>query len=750
MINNKVNDIQIQKSGFKRSPFNFSHDVNTTLGFGECQPFMCKLLTPNSKTTVSAESLIRPAPMVAPTFGRIRMRDLHNFVSFSDLSPLLAHLLAQTSVSAGTQTFVPTQVPHCKLSMLSCACLVGSSVSIWRSEHSTTGDHVWTLAKQGSSSFNNITSAIFDDFCSGANYKPILKRRSSNVISGTVSNGWCLNFDWIVGGSSGKTDDVAPYIPVRGDLSGSTSATDLESFRVSFFDSEFSPDSADIVNVFNRGSYDYALCFKLSGFGKRLRKVLIGCGYQIDTNSDEYVSMLPLFAFYKSYFDVFGLTLYSNYFTSNCAKILTYYDIHNLPNVSPAFYNTGEARCSIVWGFIVDLANCYATYDQDFVSAHIPNTTISPSSGISGRLIDITDEDLVSPEIVENDSSSDTVYSTPNHAFINTILHGHLDEETLKRLYKWTNCNTVAGKKIADILRSQGLGDFVDNTKPSFIGSFDTPITVSDVVSTADTVTDDNSKGAFLGQYGGRGIGYNDGKKTFTYETSEFGFWVSIGCIIPEGGYCQAIDPNVFCLSKLDFYNPEFDALGYEASRRSIVCGSIPYADDINGRSVSGATFGYIPRYSSFKVAFNKMNGDFSLRSTKETYLPYSIDRVIDLCEPWSEGVSVASDGNYMCVSTVELPPSKLPNASLAWRYVARYPWLQNYNRIFAYSNSSEVEAMKVANNLGWDFTLYSKEYDNFMLHEAVNMRCYASMLPIEESFETSEDGNFNGSVTKS
>ena len=71
---NKQKKIKVENSGFKRSKFNWSHDVNTTFGWGEIQPTQCKMLIPGSKTTMQAQNLIRLAPMVAPTFGRVKYK----------------------------------------------------------------------------------------------------------------------------------------------------------------------------------------------------------------------------------------------------------------------------------------------------------------------------------------------------------------------------------------------------------------------------------------------------------------------------------------------------------------------------------------------------------------------------------------------------------------------------------------------------------------------------------------------------
>ena len=104
MKTNKLKKIPVPKSGFKRSRFNWSHDVNTTFSWGEVQPTQCKLLIPNSKTTLSTQSLIRLAPMVAPTFGRVRYKTYNQFVKLAEIFPNWDALMAQEPKSTGYGT----------------------------------------------------------------------------------------------------------------------------------------------------------------------------------------------------------------------------------------------------------------------------------------------------------------------------------------------------------------------------------------------------------------------------------------------------------------------------------------------------------------------------------------------------------------------------------------------------------------------------------------------------------------------
>lgn len=45
------------------------------------------------------------------------------------------------------------------------------------------------------------------------------------------------------------------------------------------------------------------------------------------------------------------------------------------------------------------------------------------------------------------------------------------------------------------------------------------------------------------------------------------------------------------------------------------------------------AGFGFVPRYSGYKVARNVSNGGFSLRSSRDIFQPYMLDKFIGVGE---------------------------------------------------------------------------------------------------------------------
>ena len=119
MKSNRQKKIRLPKSGYNRSRFNWSHDVNTTFGWGEVQPTQCKLIVPNSKTMLSTQELVRLAPMVEPTFGRIKFKTFNQFVPIADLFSNYDAMMAQEPVSTSFGSKVPQALPSIILVRLS-------------------------------------------------------------------------------------------------------------------------------------------------------------------------------------------------------------------------------------------------------------------------------------------------------------------------------------------------------------------------------------------------------------------------------------------------------------------------------------------------------------------------------------------------------------------------------------------------------------------------------------------------------
>lgn len=780
MKSNKQGKIRVPKSGFKRSRFNWTHDVNTTFTWGELQPTQCKLLIPGSKTTFSSQSLIRLAPMVAPTFGRVKYKTYNQFVSLAEVMPNFDAMMAQEPVTTAFGTKVPQAIPTISLGLLSSWVLNGCHGTMyWKLRNGDAfveGRYV-TEYRESPIDANDSWDDSFTALAGVGIDKPfdILTdpyNRTSNGILPNVGARVCINLNKFgsryaqVFGTGNQFQvvtamkDITDMCPV---IRGWNNAVNFEeAARVQDYQAEVTFESADYVLESDSG---FALCVELSDFGKRLRKILQGCGYQIDFTSTTQVSILPLLATYKAYFDIFGLELYQGWETTYCSKLIKYIENNFLSNVGDYFVRrlstdlvTATNENSGIFFMMQEVGNMFYTDDVDYVSAHIDALSVSPTvsteeflnvndagSVLTSNGLHLDDATFANGDLTN--SSQDMNYAAPGIngeslgalSWINNVNHSQIDAEMLKRLYKWTNRNTVLGRRIAEILRAQGLGKYVDECKSNYIGSTDTLVTISDVVSTAAT------EDAALGQYGGKGLQYTE-NKTLVFENDSYGYWITLATVVPESGYTQGLDPTLTAVSKMGLYNPDFDALGMEATTKETVVGTNYLVGPVSDKQ---NTFGFIPMYSKFKVAHNLVNGDFNRHGKRNTYMPYTLDKQLYINDFEQRGEKYSADTLINQV-LVDVSNRYLPHAGNVWRYPTKYNWLGNFDRIFlrvneqddVEVNATSTGALNSTELVG--FADYGE--DNFLSHSIYEVQCYAPMKPIVDSYGLDEDDPMIGS----
>lgn len=770
MNNNSVGSIAVSNTKRPRARFNLSADLHTSMDFGSVIPARVHLQMPNSKVVCSSTERVLCSPLLAPTMGRLSLKAYHNFVRLSDLTENFAPMLAQERVSRGTSQFVPLSVPSITVRALSLFVLTGAYMNFYKQNASgVTGD---------SADVNACSSPVYSgtsgDLATDADLSAlgILTKVSGDSVYG-IANYFLLSSDLVFGYSGHPTRGIPLGNPNNGTFYPVDPSCSYFEANKDWYDlSDVTPQNADYVIPVTVGTDTYYLCFRLSDFGKRLRKVLIGCGYQIDFTSSQSVSVLPLCAYFKSYFDVFGLTLYTNWEQSECYRFLRSADLSASPSLAD-FWNLSTISGSTIPGFfrtfmIKEVGLCFYTDEHDFVSAHTVSESVSPApTGV----LDVVDVDNLSgnaytPNIDvasvaagqngNSDLNPSTSTNLSGHAFIDSVIHGQLDSELLKRLYRWTNRNTIAGQRIAEILRAQGLGSYVDECKSDFIGSFELPIDIYDGISNADTYSQAADSGAPLGERFGNGqASTRDDKnksceRPFTFECNEYGYWVTLFTVVPKGGYTEAFDPTVFALSKFQFYQPDFDSLGMEFSPKSLVQGSMPFADFTAASGKLSDSFGLAPRYFRWKFGRNCANGDFTRRGVRDSFAPYYLDRIIDVGERLVRDVSPSTSIRAFTL-VKEFKPLMLPIAGNVWRYPTRYPFIGRFNRIFNRIFASREHGANMSVDRIAEFEYFSGSDDNFILHAIFDVQYFAPMLPVEDSFETFDDDNApNSSVEKS
>lgn len=781
MRNNLQNDVKIENAKNFSSKFNLSGSYSSTASVGEVTCKFSRLLQPGTKAMCGEESLVFLAPLVAPTYAKQHYKTWHNFVPISDVWSNYDAFISQQPISRNGQIIKPVQEPCIPKDGLSLFVLNGAKATLY--------------ARQLPDDFPaDISSMDMVPYISGGYFD---FPSTLNVVSGTteyaklyrkvVNTYWSLRSDNTPVFNVGALVNCTPDAPVGGtsDLELESGNMTFETFRREDVDvgqslwygydltTNVSMDKSDYnlyTIVRNGGGLDhsYIVCFafRLSSWGIRLFKTLRGLGYGVDMDARlEVRTILPLLAVYKSYWDMFGLNLWQNFESTYCGRLISYLEQTNQTNV---WYN------STAWNLfkpfmLTELGSMWLTEKNDYISAHLPQPVVSANNqtpligvidvynGSSGGSV----QPLNNIHVQSNDApSSDPMPSMgypDGHAYIDTIQHGYLDSEILKRLYKRTNANTALGHKIADLMRSQGLGTYMERTRVNYIGETDAILDVQSVISQADTFKSANGsrEGAMLGQRGGRGVGYKKNDKKLFYKTDCLGYWICLESITCDSGWSQSEDVTLSAVNQHEKYQPDYENLGLSLSPKSIINGSRnegfggAVSDTQHTQlSMSRQPFGFSPRMSAYKVGRSCLSGGFALRSMRDNFLGYNMDKVVLPDEFYNQDVTALNpssiSGPSNCKKILHMigfRTKDVPTAGNPYRFLGRWPWMGNLLRIFAYEGTGEGYAQWLdgqqyqALAKVWEY--HYRTEDNYILLGEIWFKAWSPMVPIEETYGT-------------
>lgn len=486
----------------------------------------------------------------------------------------------------------------------------------------------------------------------------------------------------------------------------------------------YDDDSAShSVNM--RDDNKLVVCMKATAFGRRILKVLTGL-YNTDNfskyipdypvNSDfsvsqhEVISLTPLFAYYKHWFDIYNPAREHTWFDTNAFKLIhCFYDLpvplhkwftevdDNSIFDPTSIYNYFRLANSLkpvrkAWfDFFVDLAQCVYVLPVDNITVATPTPVGNIQTDINSMHLAFgaTGEPTESLDPAPFTVSANVSSSTPYGDGADTDLQqsGGLGVQMLLRLYNWSNKNSVICQNLRGYLKKYGIVLPKDNIldRNSYYAQID------DIFSTAET------SDGFLGQYAGKGIGSGMVSVSLK-DTKDYGFLIQTLCISPHSGYVQA--NALYPITRMEHYQPEYDSLGMEAMSMRQVQGR-----DYNLSAPSGSRlFGFRPRFFDLKVKNNVANGYFANRGSMVQYLPYSLDRIF-----------AVPDINTS-VSELTFNKGYYPLANEDIRKVGLVEQLGEYDRIFV-DNTGMV--------------------DNFIFNILQEYKVWSSFKPVSDSFDT-------------
>ena len=486
-------------------------------------------------------------------------------------------------------------------------------------------------------------------------------------------------------------------------------------------------------------------CFQFSARAKRLRKQFLGLGYSLNGEDNKPVSIAPLLAYYKAYYDYFGLTRDIQFEQTNCFKIIQYIWDYNV-NFFQLTGHVSSQPLSIFILFLRDFQNLYYTDASSYIAAH----RAFPMNGAGSRLPNINTGVYSLVNYASSTSSASRTYLQPNQFSVpanpaDPPQFTWLSIDLLRRLSRFVSKDSVIGKRLSDWVKVHYGSDVsFDLFKDSFnISEWRTPIDIDDVFSTSETADVGNAdKGDYLGAYAGKGIGF--GKGGFTFKAPTHGFVFVMSCIVPITNIFQGNDPTLYAIDNDTIPHPEFDALGYEFTPKGVFMGDnflLGVKDDLG---LTSKGFGWVPRYTGFKVKKNIVNGDMYCGYFKRDLLPYFNDRLI--LNHSAQCIDVTdTDGKPTGNFRFYFNTNNVPSASTSWQQICKYGFLSNYNRLF-YNVKSDTDFVSTESG---DFIFDYGEFDNFICQTVFDVKVKNWLKPVQNSYDTVDEVD-NSTISQS
>jgi hypothetical protein len=663
---------------------NYTHDLsfdnNTTMDFGVLQPLLSQYMLPKSHIKVNSKQLVRLAPMPTPSFARMYLSNFASFVKMTDVVPYHECLLAKLPFSVGGHTYLPTSLPYTNNKTLMYFLMQDAFVDYYYVPAGTPSAQNKDYTRVTSAdTVNTIISAFITAFL------PTTATTQSSVLH--------PHFNWIQKPKNGVS--VPPSI---------------------------TPFSADYTLAFGDDA-KYLICFKFSQAGLRLRKILLGLGFSLTFDDVSKLSLAPLLAFYKAYYDRFGLTRDLPFETTNCfsiIKIIENYSVdYTLENL--------QSNVTFVNFIHKELSECWYTTANSYIAAHRSSLT----NGITSRTLDQPLSQFGESTVLPNDSEVSYPYTSLYSPGVNSYSFTQLSLDLLKRLSTFVNKDSVIGKRLSDWVRVHYGADvsnslFEDSNR---INEWRTNIDIDDVFSTSDTADiGKDKKGDYLGAYAGKGTGFS--QSGFTFRAPVHGFVFVMSCVVPLANTFQGNDPTLLAIDLDTIPQPEFDALGFEATPRNVFIGDNGVYSSAAPTPKSADTFGFVPRYTGFKTKKNIVNGDMYKGYYQTDLLPYFNDRLLYNNE--ADCKILVSDESTGAVTKLhfDITNNHVPNASTEFQKICRYAFMGDYDRLF-YNDTSEFSSV--------DSSSYPRD-DNFIVQSVFDVKVSNFLKPVQNSYDTIDE----------
>lgn len=361
-----------------------------------------------------------------------------------------------------------------------------------------------------------------------------------------------------------------------------------------------------VLDIDGNAKYDFMIGqvkYAMTADARHFYKILRSLGYSFFMDPDVTLSYsaMPILCLTKLYLDWFFPAQYVNDMQYLYLKSLFSDDVVDTTD-----------RITVEHLVAISTLVYTVSYEPDYFTAAWDNP-VSPNDGVSSSF-SIDDPTYGSSNKVRtSDNSDSTPIITSNYGTsINNVSITQYQIDAVQALTDYMKRHQIVGARAIDrYLARFGVKLSAEKLNLSILLSQDTQqIQFGDVTSTSSTDT------ASLGDFAGKGLSYGDGGIDFS--TDEYGMFFVVSSILPDVGYYEGLNRQVLHTTKLDFFTPEFDALGVQAISSAELFMPIKKADNVSLNTLNSylnKVFGFTSRYAEYKKGYDQLTGDYAVES---------------------------------------------------------------------------------------------------------------------------------------
>lgn len=202
--------------------------------------------------------------------------------------------------------------------------------------------------------------------------------------------------------------------------------------------------------------------------------------------------------------------------------------------------------------------------------------------------------------------------SNSAEGFSNIPVHNIRAAFALDKLYRLQQ-QSGNGSYGEQIRNRFGFGGVHDDWKAQYLGGSSSPISIGEVITTANTENASGELSGLTGDIYGKASSVNDAKIVF--DTKEHGIIMGIFSVTPDADYNSTqIDPHNFKLSFEQFFQPEFERLGHQPLNSYFLSCLVPKLhgnQEVTNASWLQRVLGFQNRYLEYKTGIDRVHGQF-------------------------------------------------------------------------------------------------------------------------------------------